>query len=528
MMRRLLDRFKKQEVEPVIEKRERPREFSTDRILEKQNERMENAWRRMFDKSITPELKDTLDSAAKAPAKAGFAMDNQVNVKAANYGNDIMPVQQLFWYANQTFIGYQLCAMIAQQWLVAKACLMPAEDAVRKGYEITVNDGAEVDTEVLDDMRKLDVEYNLNKNLTEFIQMGRIFGIRIAMFKVETDDPDYYYKPFNPDGVVEGSYKGISQIDPYWITPQLDAEAAGDPSSIHFYEPTWWNIAGKLVHRTHLVIYRTEEVPDILKPFYVYGGIPIPQKIMERVYAAERTANEAPMLALTKRTDVINVDLSAAVMSGPTQSSGAPGFAQRIQNWVYNRDNYGVKVLGEDETMQQFDTSLADLDAVIMTQFQLVAAAANVPATKLFGTQPKGFNSTGQYEESNYHEFLEGIQAHGCSPLLERHHLLLVRSVIAPKYNIPVFETTVTWKPLDAMTAKEKAEMNKMKAETGSTLMNSGAIDGEDERQRIINDPDSGYTGISEEMPEPDMLMDPDGTGKSEEVLSSPDETGEL
>ena len=334
------------------------------------------------------------------------------------------------------------------------------------------------------------VKFDLTKNLIEFAQFGRIFGIRVAMFKVESDDPEYYFKPFNADGITPGSYKGISQIDPYWVTPQLDPQSAGDPSSIHFYEPTWWNIAGKLVHRTHLVIYRTEEVADILKPSYIYGGVPIPQKIAERVYAAERTANEAPMLALTKRTDVLTTDTDQVVMN-------PMAFAKRMNQWVFNRDNYGVKVVGLEDKVEEFDTSLTDLDAVIMTQYQLVAAAANVPAVKLLGTSPKGFNATGQFEEASYHEMLESIQTHALTPLIERHHLLLIRSEIAPELNVAVFNTTVTWKPLDAMTNKEQAELNKMKAETGNMLMQAGAIDGADERDRIINDPESGYTGLN-------------------------------
>ena len=96
---------------------------------------------------------------------------------------------QLAWYANQSFIGYQVCALLAQNWLVAKCCLMPAEDAVRNGYEVTVNDGTEVDPEVLDEIKKLDAQYLINHNLIQFIQMGRIFGIRIAMFLVDSDDP---------------------------------------------------------------------------------------------------------------------------------------------------------------------------------------------------------------------------------------------------------------------------------------------------------------------------------------------------
>ena len=431
------------------------------------------------------------DSAAVPGNKMGF-----------QWGATIAP-GQASWFASQGFIGYQTAALISQHWLVSKCCLMPAEDAARNGYETTVNDGTEVLPEVLDEIRKADEHFKVNEKLVEFIQMGRVFGIRIALFEMDVPDPDdYYFKPFNPDGVTPGSYRGISQVDPYWITPELDGEAASNPMSMHFYEPTWWRISGRRIHRTHLIIYRTEGVPDILKPTYVYGGISIPQKIYERVYAAERTANEAPQLAMTKRTDVINVDMSAAAAS-------EGGFAKKMINYAQQRDNYGIKTLGLNEKMQQFDTSLADLDAVIMTQYQLVAAAANVPSVKLMGTSPKGFNTTGEFEESNYHEALESIQAHGMTPLVARHHLLLIRSEIAPKYGVAPFSTTICWNSLDAMTAKELAELNKLEAETGQLLINSGAIDGQDERNRVINDPESGYTGLDDEIPDEEILSNP-------------------
>src|SRR5574337_2071882 len=190
--------------------------------------------------------------------------------------------------------------------------------------------------------------------------MGRIFGIRVAMFKVDSTDPEYYEKPFNLDGVAPGSYKGIVQIDPYWTAPELDGNAAAQPDTMHFYEPTWWIINGRRYHRSHLIIFRNSEPPDLLKPQYLYGGIPVPQQIMERVYAAERTANEAPQLAMTKRTNVWLTDMTRFASLGDEAIS-------RIQQWSYFRDNFGVK-LGDKEgdEFQQFDTTLTDLDQVIM------------------------------------------------------------------------------------------------------------------------------------------------------------------
>ena len=405
-----------------------------------------------------------------------------------------IPETQFAWYAGQGFIGWQQAAMISQNWLVKKACAMPAKDASRNGYELSVNDGTEVEPEVLDYIREQDKKFQILRNCVEFIDLGRTFGIRVAMFIVDSPDPEYYTKPFNPDGVRPNSYKGISQIDPYWISPELSGEAAANPAAPDFYEPTWWRISGKRVHRTHLVIFRNGNLPDILKPAYLYGGLPVPQLIAERVFAAERTANEAPMLAMTKRMMVMKADLTQ-IAANQQEFNARMEYQSQVQN------NYGTKFVGLDDEFQQFDTSLADLDAVIMTQYQLVAAAAGVPATKLLGTSPKGFNATGEFEESSYHEELESIQQHDLSPLVNRHHLLLIRSHIAKEFKLKPFNTEVAWKPVDSPTAAEQAEINLKKAQTDTALSQAGAVDGTDIRERLINDLDSGYNGIAPVVP---------------------------
>lgn len=59
------------------------------------------------------------------------------------------------------------------------------------------------------------------------------------------------------------------------------------------------------------MIFRNDEVPDILKPVYMYGGISTPQKIMERVYSAERTTDESLGLVTSKRTTVWQTNMDA-------------------------------------------------------------------------------------------------------------------------------------------------------------------------------------------------------------------------
>lgn len=487
------------DAESAPAERESPSQFSTDLPLTQIDRHA------LFDELFkAPNL--------KGPEGQTFAMDSMCDPSNNPYATknafvsatQRLPDSLMAWYANQGFIGYQACAIFAQNWLVYKSCNMPARDAMRNGWKPTLNDGAEESPELLDKIKQCDDDMRVAQNLVEFVTFKRIFGIRIALFVVESDDPDYYLKPYNPDGVKPGKYKGISQVDPYWMTPLMSEESIQSPAGIHFYEPTWWQIGAKRYHRSHLIISRHAEVPDIIKPAYLYGGVPLTQQIFERIYAAERTANEAPLLAMTKRMNVVKMDLDK-VFKDPAK------FMERMTQQVQLRDNYGQRFIGTDDDYQQHETSLADLDATIMTQYQLVSAIAEVPATKLLGTSPKGFGASGEYEEASYHELLAGLQCNDGTPILKRHYELLSRSEFGGKYTIEPH-----WNPLDEPTEEQVANINKTKSDTYATLQGTGAIDGEDIRETLTKDPQSGFAGLTGGAPD-DLEED----GQNEDSSSS-------
>jgi phage-related protein (TIGR01555 family) len=437
---------------------------------------------------------------------AGTAMDSAtgtaVDFKQPQFG---APDAQFMWYASQGFIGYQVAAVMAQHWLVDRCCLMPARDAVRVGYDVSLPDEHERADDIIKAFKKADKRHNINATMREYVHMGRIFGVRVAIFRVRSSDPDYYAKPFNPDGVTPGSYMGISQVDPIWITPELTDAAIQDPANIRFYEPEFYSIGGTRYHRSHLCVYIPFPVPDSLKPSYQYAGKSLPQLIYERVYASERTANEGPQLAMTKRLVVMKTDADA-FWSNITSS------LKRLFDWTRNRDNYGVMTVDKDsEDIVQHDTGLAELDTVIMTQYQLVAAIAEVPATKLLQTQPKGFASTGEYEAESYRQTLEGIQVNDLEPLLERHHLLTWLSEVKPRLGIAEdVETEISWRPLDSPTALEWADLNLKKAQTAQIYAQLGAVDGEVIAQQLRNDKNSDFFGMEADEIELDLNDDPE------------------
>lgn len=433
--------------------------------------------------------------APEASAKTAQDSAGAYGLKANGLASYGMPEAQIDWYASQTFIGYNMCAMLAQHWFVQKACNLPARDAIRQGYEI------QGEGDLPEKLKELDRQYNLNKNMREMIHYGRVFGVRYVLFRVLHTDPEYYSKPFNIDSVAKGSYVGMSQIDPQWVIPEPSMAALQDPASPIFYEPEYFKIGQTTYHRSHLHIFVPNPVADVLKPRYLYGGISVPQQIYERVYAAERSANEAPQLMMTKR--LISLKVTDAAMSNFDK------LLQGLLSFVSTRDNYGVMPHGPDDEIKQQDTSLADVDTVIMTQFQLACSVANVPATKMLGTQPKGFNASGDYEEASYREELESLQTNDLLPLMERHHQLVKAS------HGLVGDTKVSFEPLDSPTATEWAAINNQKANSAKIYFDAGAVDGVDIRDAIANDKNSDFFGLEpmEEAPLiDDLLLDETNT----------------
>lgn len=391
---------------------------------------------------------------------------------AYNIGRSSVDLRALTHFVEQGFIGYQVCAILMQNGIINKACVKPAKAAIKNGFEIS-----NIDEELAKELHFYDKKFKVVQNLIEYEHFKRGFGVRVAMIRYEGAD---YSKPFNIDAIRKGQYLGISQIDPYWMTPV--SVNTSSPDAIDYYCPKMWNIAGSNIHASHLIISVTKEVPDILKPTYNYGGIPLTQEIYKRVYAAERTANEAPMLASSKRTRIMKTDIAAAM-------ADKNSFDKKLRSFADFQDNYGVMPTGEDEDYTQHDTSLADLDAVIMTEYQLIATIAGMPASELLETTPKGFNATGEGERKSYHATLEGIQRDSFDPLLDRHYQALQKHLGKDK----VEDVEISWPPLDSPTALESAQIREADMRTATGYQAGGALSADDVRNTLAADKDSGF-----------------------------------
>lgn len=420
------------------------------------------------------------------------------------FNADLIPNDILQFYGSHNFIGFEACAILRQNPYIDKACTIPAQDAISPDYKISYaennKDEKKVDDEKLEEMKRIsDKDYNIKEICYHANVNKKTFGISLVVPVIDGVD---YKKPYSIDKVKKGSYKGMVVVEPYWVSPQLDSGAVSNPMNVGFQEPTWWRMPdGTVVHKSWCIKKCNSELPDILKPTYYYGGVPLTQKIYERVYAAEKVANEAPQLALTKRMLIADANI-ANLMANPEE-------CQSILNLVqWARDNFSVWFKNPDDQVSQIDTSLTDFDALVMTQYQLVASIADMPATKLLKTQPKGFNATGEYEQKDYIQSLQAIQEQDYLPILKMHYELFTKSFYGE-----LVDLSIVFNPIDTPTEKETAEVAKIWSDIDSNYIASGVVSADEIRDIRRSEEGSAYSTLADDIegevtPEVDNAVD--------------------
>jgi len=71
------------------------------------------------------------------------------------------------------------------------------------------------------------------------------------------------------------------------------------------------------------------------------------------------------------------------------------------------------------ETWQQFNMTIAGLSEILSQNAELVCAVCRMPSIILYGTSPKGFNSTGDVELRTFYDLISSIQEANLLPSLQ-------------------------------------------------------------------------------------------------------------
>ena len=318
-----------------------------------------------------------------------------------------------------------------------------------------------------------------------------------------------------------GCLRGLRTIEPIWAYPI--AYNANNPLDPSWYNPQVWYVMGAEIHRTRLIPFIGRPVPDILKPAYAFGGLPMTQMAQPYVDIWLRTRQSVAELIHAFSVMILQTNLGTVVQPGGAGGGGGDVVA-RMMLMNALRDNQGMMVIDKaTEDFKNISVPLGTLDALQAQAQEHMCAVARIPTVKFTGIQPAGLNATSEGELRAFNDTIHGQQEH-----LFRSGLTTVLDIMMISlWGKRDEDITFDFEPLHEMTEIEKADAKKKEAETDQIRIDSGVVSQEEVRSKLVADPDSGFHGLDPD-DVPEMLEEeaggliPPGSGKGlEAVLGS-------
>lgn len=393
-----------------------------------------------------------------------------------------------------TFMGYPYLAQLAQRAEYRVIVETIAGEMTRKWIKFKASADESSKQEKI---KAIDDEFIRLKVRDKFRKAGELdgfFGRSHIYFNLGTTEDHDEIATDMGDGwneatkgkVGEGGLKGLVVIEPSW-TYASDYNST-DPLREDWYKPKTWYVMGVRVHTSRILTFAAREVPDLLKPAYMFGGLSLTQ--MAKPYVEEwiRTKKAVSQIVYNYSVNVLKTQMGD-VLQGKASSS----LVKRAKMFTDIKSNQGLMILDNDsEDFLNVSTPLGGLNELQAQAQEHVASVARIPLVKLTGISPSGLNASSEGEIKVFYDFI-----HDCQESHFREPLTKVLGIV--QYSLfgevdP--DIDFDFLPLEEMSDKEKIEMWKLKADAEQVLVGIGSIGPEDSRKRVATDPDTPYVGL--------------------------------
>ncbi|MCQ2559948.1 MAG: DUF1073 domain-containing protein [Clostridia bacterium] len=323
--------------------------------------------------------------------------------------------------------------------LLAKIIDLPAEEAVRHGFEI---DACTQKEAVEDILEHLDWE---NK-FSQALKWARLFGGSLLLLLAE--DGGSLEEPLR-----EYDLQSLEELLIFERSAvQIDLEWSG---SSEFFTINR-NGSSFRVHQSRCLIFRNGILPELsLNSQFRYWGIPEYDRIKNELKDVSIAHSLGVRLLERSVQPVYKMKDLARVLAS---EAGEESVLKRLQIIDAARgilNSVAIDSEGEDYDFKSF--SFSGVAEIINSSCNLLAAVCHIPQTILFGRSPAGQNATGESDLENYYNYVEQIQKTMLKGNLRR--LLDLIGIVVKKPNLKF-----KFNPLWSLSELEKAQLEKEKA----------------------------------------------------------------
>lgn len=221
----------------------------------------------------------------------------------------------------------------------------------------------------------------------------------------------------------------------------------------------------RFVHHSRIIEVHGKVVPEgatsRLTREQRYWGLSELQKCYERLSTIGSTFGNIGHLLHQVSIGKYKFSDLRDILSSP---DGSALIKMRVEAMDLMQSAFRSLILGKDDDFVRENIQFSGVAEVIYQFFMMLSADTGIPITRLFGVSPAGLNSTGQSDQLNYYDVVANRQEIELAPILRE-----IVHIIAEWRNIE--EPNIVFNPLKQMTDKEKAELEKLKADTETAKM---------------------------------------------------------
>ena len=171
------------------------------------------------------------------------------------------------------------------------------------------------------------------------------------------------------------------------------------------------------------------------------------------------------------KKDVVSVDQLREMLA---TDEGEAELQKRFAAMAMAASSFNLTLLDARDKYDQKQLTYAGLDNMLKEFRSDVAGAAGVPITILFGQSPGGLNSTGESDTRGYYDRINAKQESLLRQGMWLYHQVLCRSAFGKMPEEFGFEFDPLWQ----MSDKEKAEVEKLRAERDKIYWDIGSASG--------------------------------------------------
>lgn len=361
-------------------------------------------------------------------------------------------------------LGRTYLGILYRNWLFGKVTDIPADDMTRKWRRPKASS---LSIDELEKFKRVERDLKVRASVNEALKWARLYGGAAIIMNVN-DGLGELSDPLDVGAIREGDLESLIVVDRWDLTPQ--GVNTWDVSE-GFRLPDIYQLSGgSRVHHSRVIRFDGYKLPwDEFQRNNYWGGS-IVERVYDDVLNTKITTQSIASLIFEASVDVITVkDLFNRIMN----QKGLDSLIKRFQLANVTKSINKALVIDQDnETFTRHATNFSGLPSLISEFLSVVAAGADIPATRMLGQSAKGFSATGEGDLDNYYDMISSKQETDLYDALTKLDEVLVPSV----FGRPVEDWDFEFNPLQQMDEKEISEINKSDTESAKLALESGVI----------------------------------------------------